>query len=176
MDQEIVLRVAAECVDIAPLWDSVINEKSPLEIDWQLAGSGEGYNVGGLQALYALPTAVILCVWSDKWSKANEVKDDQDPRGWWGDAIDTQGFPELGGEIWTLFRGRLNGETAMKARNYIQAALKTLVDQGAVARFDVDATSDLPTGSLIVNIQGYSQTGDRVYEQRWSFLWTAVGL
>lgn len=174
--QEIVMRVSAECVDISPLWDSVILQNSPLSIDWALAGPDEGINAGGLQSKHMLETAIIIQLWTDKWSKANEIGDRHDPKGWCLEGIDTQGFGEIGNELHSLFRGRLNAQTAMKAKAYIQQGLKMIVDQGAVARFDVDSQTDIPTGSLIVNIQGYSESGDRVYEQRWSFVWDQIAM
>jgi phage gp46-like protein len=172
---EVDIRITGECLDLTPLWDTVMD---PWEFrgDWRLADpTREPNNIGGLQAHSALHTAITIQLFTDKWSKANEVRDQQDPRGWPLDLIDNQGFPELGSELWTLFRGRLSPETAVLAREYVLMALQTLIDQGVVAEVECQAEALVEDSRLDVHVQCYAASGSTVYETKFKFAWDQTG-
>jgi phage gp46-like protein len=168
---EIDIRITGECLDLTPLWDTIMD---PWEFrgDWVLADPlEEPNNIGGLKANLALHTAIVLQLFSHKWSKANEVREQQDPRGWPLDLIDNQGFPELGCELWTLYRGRLSAETGVLAREYALMALRTLIDQGVVAEVECQTEVLVEDSRLDIHVQAYAASGSRVYETKFKFAW-----
>lgn len=171
MFPEVTIRVTAECLDLTPLWDTVIVDNEGF-MDYALADPAqEPSNVGGLRAQQALHTAIIHQLFTDKWSKANEVKAEQDPRGWWGDVIDAQGYPELGCDLWTLFRGRLSQEVATLAQAYALQACQTFITQGIAAQVDCQAEPNIDNSRLDIAVQLYSDNGSTVYDQKFKFAW-----
>lgn len=184
---EIDIRVAAECLAVAPLWDTVMTPFDPVSGnitvrgEWAMADpNAEPSNAGGLQAKEALFTAIILQCFTDCYSVNPRLRGNTDPRGWWGDAFpEAPGVPQMGIELWTLFNGVLNAQVAAQARAFVIAGLQPLLISkgGPVARFDVQAPFDQLQGKLYIQIKGYSQDGLLVYSQKWQYAWaqTQVG-
>jgi phage gp46-like protein len=177
---EVVIRVATECLDVAPLWDTIMVATDPTTGElvcrgewWMADPVKETANVGGMWAQQALLTGIALQLFSDKFSNSPRVRGGPDPRGWWGDSIDQQGQPALGSELWTLFNGTLDATIAATARNMAIEALQPLLTKkgGPVAKFDVRAIPDQVAGRLDVEIQGFSEDGSTIYNQKWSFAW-----
>lgn len=177
---EIDIRVATECLDVSPLWDTVMVATDPTtgELvcrgEWFLADPAkEPNNVGGLQAQQALLTAIALQLFTDRYSTSPRLRGGPDPRGWWGDSLDRQGQPPLGSEIWIYFNGVLNDQVAQGARNATIVALQPLLvkNGGPVATFDVVAIADQLNQRLDIQIQGFSEDGSTIYKQKWSFAW-----
>ena len=83
-------------------WDTVWDAQSGFA-DWAYADRSEASNRGGLQAQAALQTAVILCLFTDRYCPPDHplafLLEGDDPRGWWGDGVDVardQGEAPLG--------------------------------------------------------------------------------
>lgn len=178
---EIDIRVAAECLVVGPLWDTVMTPFDPMtgEIvcrgEWRMADPMvEASNAGGMQAKEALTTAILLQCFTDRFSKNPTLRGGTDPRGWWGDGFqEAPGAPPMGIELWTLFNGILNAQVVAQARAFVLAGLRPLLTKegGPVARFDVVASMDLIQGQLSIEIKGFSQDGLNVYSQRWQYAW-----
>lgn len=100
--------------------------------DWVLEGAD-------LRTGDDLITAVLISLFTDRVANADdEIPDGTgDPRGWWGDAGET--YP-VGSRLWLLQREKQTAETAARAKDYIAEALQWLLDDGVVARFDIDTT------------------------------------
>src|SRR5580765_834654 len=159
---EIDIRVATECLDVAPLMDTVMVATDPRtgELrcwgEWQMAGKDEPNNVGGIKGDQALLTAIALALFTDRYSTSPRLRAGPDPRGWWGDGLDQQGQPPLGSGIWVYFNGVLTNQVAQEVRAATLEALQPLLVKkgGPVARFDVVTFADTANGRLDVQISG----------------------
>lgn len=161
------------------LWDTVWVQRLDASGgygDWILAGpDDQPESAGGLRAESALHTATLLCLFSDRRlpDGYDSPNGDGDRRGWWGDSIKIPGEPdgEFGSLLWTLERGILNDRTVQLAADYAREALQVLIDQGAVARTDVETSGDKGSGRLDLIVRHYSRDGAAMYEQRFGVLW-----
>lgn len=163
------------------LWDSVWVQDRIDAVggyaDWALAEPDERQNFGGLRAKAALHSAILIALFTDRRLPADAESPDGsgDPRGWWGDSVDVRtdlAEAEMGSHLWLLERGRLDDtETVRLAEDYAREALQPLVNQGAVARFDVTAEARSEDGWLVLAVAAFSHDGARAYEQRFDLLW-----
>jgi phage gp46-like protein len=177
---ELDIRLATECLDVAPLMDTIMVATNPTtgELvcrgEWWMADTvKEPNNVGGIQAEQALLTSIALQLFTDRFSSSPTFHARSDPRGWWGDGIDRQGQPPLGSTLWTYLNGTLDAQIAFSARNATIEALQPLLtkNQGPVASFNVVAIADQANSRLDIQISGYSEDGSTIYSQKWSFAW-----
>ena len=165
-----------EATDPQPslLWDTQFNQNMQTW-DWMLAGNADPTNNMGLRVTRPLDTAILIQLATWRRAEAYDVlPGGNDPRGWWGDSVDLEdNETKIGSRLWLLYRSPLNADTAQRAQNYAIEALQTFIDQGAVASFNVVATYDIVKGWLMLQIDGYSQDGAKVYNQQFSRLWAA---
>jgi phage gp46-like protein len=148
------------------VWDGFVG-------DWEPAGSAEPSNRGGLRSTAPLPTAILLCLMSDRRAKPNDFIQDGsgDPRGWPGDAIDTSIAP-LGSRLWQLRRRELTDAIANLAVIFAREALQTLIDQGVVASIDVTADAVLDVGRLELGVSLFRQNGQLAAAMNFWILWS----
>jgi phage gp46-like protein len=152
--------------------------------DLALADADETTNRGGLRSKAAIDTAVILQVFSDARARESDMVPDAldpDPRGWWGDGVARpaeQGDFSFGSRLWLYRRSVLNDATVQAARDAVMEALQPIVDQGAVASFDVVCRASTAradpapeTGVLEIDITGFGRDGAAVYQQKFDVLW-----
>jgi phage gp46-like protein len=160
------------------LWDTIWRNTDDLAapyVDWVLAGAEAPGNAYGLASDHALHTSILLSLFT--WRRAESYDNlpaGRDPKGWWGDAIDIDEENKegpLGSRLWLLYRAVLNDETLRLAVTYCNEALEPIIDQGAVARFDVTATKDQVAGHLVLAVAGYSQTDQKIYDQKFQRIW-----
>jgi phage gp46-like protein len=99
---------------------------------------------GDLQTGDDLITAVLISLFTDRIANEDDEIPDgtDDPRGWWADAGER--YP-IGSRLWLLSREKQTNDTAMRARDYIVESLQWLIDDGVVARFDVDVAWVAPS-------------------------------
>lgn len=99
---------------------------------------------GDLQTGDDLITAVLISLFTDRIANEDDEIPDgtDDPRGWWADAGER--YP-IGSRLWLLSREKQTSDTAMRARDYIVESLQWLIDDGVVARFDVDVAWVAPS-------------------------------
>jgi phage gp46-like protein len=157
-------------------------------LDFALAEPQERRNNGGLRAREALQTAVVIQLFSDARAYDDDVLPDvldPDRRGWFGDGfarIEEQGNYNVGSRLWLLRRSILNDETVARAREMVVEALQPIVDQGAVARFDVEVESShvrsayigAEAGILMIGVTGYDVSGSSTYATKFEVLWQQV--
>ena len=157
------------------LWDSTWND-AEFFADWTLSPASEAMNVKGLQSQHALRTSVLIALFT--WRRAEEydlLPTGSDRKGWWGDAVDVDGEAgetALGSKLWLLMRSPLNSRTQQLAEQYATEALQPLVAQGAVAHIDVTTEIDIIAGFLVIYVRMYSKDGDKVYDQKFTRVWT----
>ncbi len=159
-----------------PFWDSVIDPLSGYA-DWALAAPHETQNKGGLAAQAALDTAVILCLFTDRYCPPSHPLagyiEGGDPRGWWGDGVDVRtdlGEAPLGSLLWLLERATATPDNARWAQSFALDALGPLIASGAAVRADAQATLS-PPSRLDLAVQLYGRDGTRVYARQFDDVW-----
>lgn len=143
-------------------WDTVWSQSIGAP-DWAVADpAAEPGNIGGLAAASRLATAIVLCLFTDKRRPADMPRDGNgNDGGWHGDTFDIDravGEREMGSLLWTLARGPIDFTTLRMAEHYAADALQTLVDQGAVSRFDLAAVPDKAKGRIMLHVAAYGRT------------------
>lgn len=141
--------------------------------DFALADAAEAGNRGGLRAREALKTAVIICLLSDARAAPDELRDGDENRGWPGDSFDLgEGEAAIGSKLWLLRRRALDAvETPRLAEDYALAALRVLIDQGAVAKITATATADLARNRLDLEVTLTDRDGAIRVAQNFRVLW-----
>lgn len=150
------------------VWNGVVGDLATTSLD-------DPVNPGGLRARQALATAILICLMTDRRVDATELREGDENRGWPGDGFDMRvGEAPLGSKLWLLRRRGLEPGIEIKAQDYAREALQTLVDQGAVARFDVSATAARDRNRLDLAIAAYSKSGIQIYDQKFAVLWDQI--
>lgn len=179
---KIRVRDAEACSpDESFLWDSVwINrpDASGGYADWIMAGPDDPPSQrGGLRSRMGLHTAILISLFTDRRlpEGITPPNDDRDPRGWWGDSIQIDDEPgvEIGSLLWTLERGTLDADVVALAMDYTEEALQPILDQGAVARFEIETEADQVRGFLIIRVRAFDSAENAIYDERFNFLWRA---
>jgi phage gp46-like protein len=166
------------------LWDSVhigIEDGVDFVCDFAISNpSVEPLNVGGLQAVAELATAVYLLLFTDLYIPPDHplaYLADGDNRGGWGDGVDVRGDlgeVPLGSWLWLLERVPLVA-AGMPIEQWAQvfalAALAPLQDQGAVAQIVADAVADVENERIVLTVQLYGGDGTIVFDRRFDLVW-----
>lgn len=189
MGWKIRLRSREGCVDPDPFLspDLVIQNAYGPEIrfDMALAEADETSNRLGLRSKEHLHTAIMIQLFTDRRIRSGMDHVDPynpNPFGWFGDSVDVRpdlGEGELGSHLWTLRRSTLDDEIVQLAGDYTREALQPIVDQGAVANFDVETEAlhkraAVPYSILGIGIEGFSQKGTAIYDQHFEVLWDEI--
>ncbi|MEF2552042.1 phage GP46 family protein [Aurantimonas sp. A2-1-M11] len=147
------------------VWDGALG-------DFALTAPDDPINPASLRAEQALATAVLICLMTDVAADPAELRDDDENRGWPGDAISFgPGDRPLGSKLWLLRRSALTPDIELRAADYAREALQTLIDQGAMVRWDVTATADRTANRLELVVLGYGRDGAQMFHQRYGVLW-----
>ena len=127
---------------------------------------------GDLATGQDLRTAVLISLFSWRRADPGDVPEYDDPQGWWGDSYSAISGDKLGSKLWLLMREKLTNATVQRARDYVQQALKWMLDEGVARR--IDAIADRPSiDRLEMCIRIYKQDGE-VIDLRFDDLWSAV--
>jgi phage gp46-like protein len=161
------------------LWDSVWDEVSG-SADWAYAQAVETSNVGGLQALQALGTAVVLSLFTDRYCPPTHplayLIEAGDAMGWWGDGIDVDtslGEAPLGSLLWLLRRAAIRSDTVMWVQSLAIDALSPMIGQASVVRVDAQAVQDGPD-RIDLAVQLYGQNGSVIYAKQFTDIWNQL--
>lgn len=132
--------------------------------DWVMAGTQIATGAD-------LVSAVLISVFTDRIANADDVISDNttDPRGWWGDF--GADYP-IGSRMWLLNRSKQTTDVLKRAKDYLTEALKWLIDDGAVAKFDI-VTEFTRAGMLGAQITAWKKTG-RALSMRFSWVWNVL--
>lgn len=149
-------------------WDTVWNSDTVRRGDWAVSGPEDPNNVGGLQDLDALQTAILLAihtngrlpdsmVGTNGFTAADQFQYHGDT---FGVEADEGQFISL---LWTLERAPLNDLTGKQAVHYCAEALQILVKNHWCTGFDIDYTLDKPNGRIILVIIPLGLSETRIY-------------
>jgi phage gp46-like protein len=141
--------------DISITWDDA-NRRG----DWTMSGSV-------LATGNDIETAILISIFTDRMAEPGDVIPDgsNDPRGWWAD----DDVP-IGSRMWLLQRAKQTGTTLQLAYDYLAEALKWMIDDGVVSRFDI-STQWVRTGTLGAVIAAYSPTGTLLSKGQYAWAW-----
>ena len=121
---------------------------------------------GDLAPDAGLYTAVIISLFTDKRAEADAELPDPSGgrRGWWPDTK-TQ---KIGSHLWLINREKTLEEVAARAKEYCEAALKWLTDDGIAASVTVETSVIRPNGlQILIEIQ-------RGAAKKYDYLWQGV--
>lgn len=116
-----------------------------ITLDWLLTPDG------GLDDAQQLATAAVVALGTDRRANADDQLPnigDDDRRGWWGD-LDGDTIwgtaDPIGCRLWLLSRAKITdqnakrGATVTRVQQYVEEALKYLIDIGAASKLTVTA-------------------------------------
>jgi len=93
---------------------------------------------GDLETDKGLGTAVLMSLFSDRRADESDKYDNDDPKGWWADALLPNAGDSFGSRLFLLNRAKALPNTEIKAQEYIFEALEWLIDDGIAESIDVD--------------------------------------
>ncbi len=153
------------------VWDGIMG-------DLAIADHGEVGNRGGLRARSALETAVLICLMSDARADPEELRDGDVNRGWPGDSFDVDsgaGETPIGSKLWLLLRRTIDDDAVPQlAETYAREALQPLIQQGAVAAIEVEATPDPARNRLDLTVTLTDRAGGVIVAPNYSILWSEL--
>lgn len=124
------------------------------------------YEEGDLATDQDLETAVIISLFTDRRARPNDpLEDEEDRRGWWGDA-------QLGSRLYLLHREKQTEEVRKRAIEYASEALAWLVNDGVALSVKVEAAW-VRAGMLVLSIEVLRSNGNQLnagYEWAWEQL------
>lgn len=130
-----------QLADLALTWSNATGDADLSKIDSDLA-SDRG-----------LETAVILSLFTDRRAAKDDIPPSGDPtdrRGYWADEFAIVPGDLFGSRLWLLSRSKLNNETVLLAKQYVNEALAWMIEDKVVASIDVDVTADATRKALII--------------------------
>ena len=86
-----------------------------------------------------LRRAVTISLFTWRRAGPDDVVDDRDRKGWWGDSVPSVAGDKIGSRLWLLSRRTLVADTLKDAEAYANEALAWLVDDGVLTRVTVTA-------------------------------------
>jgi phage gp46-like protein len=146
--------------DITTVWDA-----QNLRGDWSQSGAA-------LQAGGDVVSAILISLFTDRVANSDDVIPDgtTDPRGWWADDAK---YP-IGSRLWLLEREKQLDSIPQRAKDYCREALKWMLDDGVVAKFDI-AAQWVRDSFLGVQVTAYQQDGTTVVV-KFSAAWNLTGI
>ncbi len=116
-----------------------------------------------------LESAVIISLFTDRRAEEDDTPpgDDDHRRGWWADGWPEVEGDQVGSRLWLLARSKTTADIPERAREYGEAALRWLIDDGVADSVNVEATRT-SNNELMLNISIQRGTGSR-YQQTWEY-------
>lgn len=84
-----------------------------------------------------LRRAVTISLFTWRRAGPDDVVDDSDRKGWWGDCVPSVAGDKIGSRLWLLQRRTLVADTLKDAQSYAEEALAWLVDDVVVTSVTV---------------------------------------
>ena len=84
-----------------------------------------------------LRRAVTISLFTWRRAGPDDVVDDSDRKGWWGDCVPSVAGDKMGSRLWLLSRRTLTPDTLKDAQAYAEEALAWLIDDQIVTAVTV---------------------------------------
>jgi phage gp46-like protein len=144
---------------------SFIPSRTELSTDINMDGSD-------LKSEKDLETAIILSLFSDRRANPDDILEDEDRRGWWGDTFAEVKNDKFGSRLWLLRRQKITFSVLTRAKQYVNESLKWLVEDKIVKSINaiVEVVGERPNGVLGIRVEAIKSNGvikkyDYVWEQ-----------
>lgn len=85
----------------------------------------------------ALTRAVQISLYTWRRANVDDVLDDDQRFGWWGDSFPSVADDRIGSRLWLLRRVKLTAQTQLDAEFYAREALQWLIDDGHVRAVEI---------------------------------------
>lgn len=119
-----------------------------------------------------LRRAVTISLFTWRRASTDDVVDDSDRRGWWGDALPSVAGDKIGSRLWLLQRRTLTGETLKDAQGYAEESLSWMKEDGIVAavQVTVERQGNDRMNMLVRLTESTGETLDLAFEDTWSLI------
>ena len=112
-----------------------------------LSGSDIEYKNGDLVREEGLVTAVLISLYTDRRaSKDDEIDNQNDKRGWWGDLAPETG-DRIGSKLWQYERSTSSQSNITKIKQAIENCLQWMIDDGVAKK-------------IIVSLEKFGEAGN----------------
>lgn len=85
----------------------------------------------------ALTRAVQISLFTWRRANVDDVLDDDQRFGWWGDSFPSVADDRIGSRLWLLRRVKLTTQTELDAEFYAREALQWLIDDGHIRAVEI---------------------------------------
>lgn len=85
----------------------------------------------------SLVRAVVISLFTWRRAETDDLLDDDERYGWWGDSYPSSADDRIGSRLWLLRRVKLTTDTRRDAEFYAREALAWLIDDGEVVEIDI---------------------------------------
>ena len=128
---------------------------------------------GDLKECDDLDSAVIISLFTWARAAAGEVDENAPRFGWFGDKIDADNTDSTGSKLYLLKRKKITNQTIMDAREYIEQALRWMIEDGVATEIKVEVernASDVNRADALVQIVRGDRSRTMKFNDLWSFL------
>ena len=123
-----------------------------------------------------LETMVFISLFTDRRANDDDVLPDPsktlDRGGWWGDETSDNPDDKIGSRLWLLDRSKTLNDVLVRAKIYVEEALKWMLDEKIAIKIDVvverRGTLENPVLAIIVKI--FKKDGNKEvfeFEEKW---------
>ncbi|WP_256831732.1 phage GP46 family protein [Pseudomonas sp. Pse1] len=119
-----------------------------------------------------LRRAVTISLFTWRRAGPDDVLDDADRQGWWGDSVPSVAGDKLGSRLWLLRRRTLVADTLKDAKAFAEEALAWLVDDQVVTAVTVTAERQ-GVDRMNLRVELVEQNGETLqlaFEDAWSLI------
>lgn len=85
----------------------------------------------------ALTRAVLISLFTWRRAAPDDVVEDDERFGWWGDSFPAVADDRIGSRLWLLRRVKLTRQTQLDAEFYARESLQWLIDDGHCSAIEV---------------------------------------
>lgn len=128
---------------------------------------------GDLKECDDLDSAVIISLFTWARAAAGEVDENAPRFGWFGDKIDADSTDSTGSKLYFLKRKKITNQTIMDAREYIEQALRWMIEDGVATEIKAEVernASDVNRVDALVQIVRGDRSRTMKFNDLWSFL------
>ncbi|WP_064577172.1 phage GP46 family protein [Cupriavidus gilardii] len=114
--------------------------------------------------------AVVISLFTWRRAEPDDLLDDDQRMGWWGDSYPAIAGDRIGSRLWLLRRRTLTPEVLRLAVDYAHEALRWMVEDGLAARVAVQAFNTV-RGRLDLLVTLYDDAGGTLAQFNFNDLW-----
>ena len=119
-----------------------------------------------------LRRSVTISLYTWRRAGPDDVLDDPDRKGWWGDSVPSVAGDKIGSRLWLLRRRKLVPDTLKDAKAYAEEALAWLIDDQVVTAVTVtvERQGNDRMNLLVVLTEQNGETLELAFADTWSLI------